>query len=509
MWTWLSRLVITLFLGISIFGCAERKAEVSGKAPDVTPPSEVTDFKAFAYEDRIEMSWQNPEDDDFKGLLLVRTETEVIDFPIWDESYEKGDRLGDGVVAYVGKGEEFKDSDITCGKTYKYFLFAFDESHNYSAPMKLEALPGGMVVGRIGFAVTELVDGRYLITGGISYGGPTDSAEVFDPASAGFELLHYHMSVARFAHTATLLQDGRVLIVGGFKEGLSDTLASAEMFDPATGRFDELSSKLNYARAEQGASILPDGKVLIVGGTDGIAPIASAEIFDPTTNEFSELSGSLADARMGFTVTPFVKDTNQYLLIAGGVGAEGFALDTAEVFNFSSMRFENLAGEEGKTEKMLCARAVHGAVALDESRVLIVGGYSGDEATGEPTSCVEIFDPNAAEPFNSAADLLQARSGFAISTLQDGRVLVCGGTGESLEIIGTAELYDPTLDAWTSAGTLIVPRTVSSLIPMPDGHMLLVGGNASGNFFEPKPVAAPELFDPDTLSFAFFVSCSK
>lgn len=506
---WLSRTVTSLALAILLFGCAEREAEVSGKAPDVYPPDKVTDFVAFAYADRVEMSWQNPDNEDFLGVLLIRSESNVIDFPVWGRSYEAGEVLGDGLVIYVDDGEEFKDYDINCGKTYKYFLFTFDKSHNYSAPAKLEAVPGGMIVGRLGFAVTKLADGRFLITGGIAYGGPTNTAEIFDPATGEFQLLPYRMSTARFSHSATLLADGRVLIVGGFKEGLSETLSTAEIFDPQSGRFRRLSSGLEFARAEHKAELLPDGKVLIVGGTDGMAPIASAEIFDPQTEEFEELPSELADARMSFSMTPFIKDSVQYFLIAGGVGTDGFALDTAEIFDTSDLRFENLSGEEGKTEKMLCARAVHKAVALDESRVLIVGGYTGDEVAGAPTSCVEIFDPLSTEPFLSAADLLQARSGFAVSTLSDGRVLVVGGTGAFLEIIATAELYDPALDNWTPAGTLIVPRTVAQLINVGDEHLLLIGGNASGNFFAPRPTSTPELFDPDTLSFSLYVSCSK
>lgn len=506
---WLSRVLISLALAIFLFGCTEREAEVSGEASDVYPPDEATDFVAFAYSDRVEMSWQNPENDDFSGLLLVRSESDVINFPLWGEAYEVGDSLGDGMAVYVGDGEEFKDYDITCGRTYRYFLFAFDKSHNYSAPVKLEALPGGMIVGRLGFAITELADGRFLITGGIGYGGPTDTAEIFDPTQGEFQLLSYRMSTARFSHSSTLLGDGRVLIAGGFAEGLSETLSTAEIFDPQSGRFSKLSDGLNFARAEHKAEMLPDGKVLVAGGTDGIVPIASAEIFDPQTGEFQELSNSLASARMSFTMMPFIKDSAQYFLIAGGVGSDGFALDTAEIFDVSDLRFENLAGDEGATDEMLCAHAVHRAVALDKSRVLIIGGYTGDEATGAPTSCVEVFDPLSAEPFTGAAELSEARSGFAISALSDGRVLVAGGTGEFLEIIGTAELYDPVLDSWTSAGTLIVPRTVAQLIFVEDGRLLLVGGNASGNFFAPEPVSTPELFDPDTLSFALYVSCSK
>ena len=505
---WRFRLALVLALTAILFGCPEREVEVSAESPDISAPDTPSDFKSFAHPDRIELFWDNPEDDDFTGMLLVRSEGGDVDLPAWGEAYEAGDELGDGVVAYVGDDEEFVDYDISCGKGYKYYLFAFDDSHNYSAPAKLEALPGGMAVPRIAFAATTLADGRVLITGGISYGGPTDTAEIFDPATGEFRLIADRMSSSRFYHTATLLADGRVLIAGGFKEGLSETLATAEIFDPATERFVRLSAELNRARAGHKSYLLPDGDVLLVGGTDGITPLASAEVWNAETEEFSELDDEMAYARVGFTMTPFERDGAQYLLVAGGVGTDGFALDTAEIFDTEQMRFENLAGEAGGVERMACAHAAHGAVALDASRILIVGGYEGDDVSGEPVACTEIFDPSSDEPFVRTGDLVQPRSGFAISTLADGRIAVFGGTGAWLEILGSAEVFDPESETWTSAGTMIVARTVPAAIPLDDG-VLLVGGNASGNLFEPKPLATPELFDPKGLNFSLFVSCSR
>jgi len=492
-----------------LFGCSEREVEVGGESPDISAPDRPTDFKSFAHPDRVELSWQNPENDDFAGVLLVRSEAEAIEFPEWRRSYDAGDVLGDGVVAYVGEDEEFVDYDITCGKAYRYYLFAFDDSYGYSEDAELEALPGGMVVPRIAFAATTLADGRVLITGGISYGGPTDSAEIFDPATGVFSLVSARMSTSRFDHTATLLADGRVLIVGGFKEGLSEALSTAEVFDPSSERFTKLTSSLAAARADHGAAVLADGRVLVAGGTDGVAPIASAELYDPESGGFSELASSLSVARMGFTLTPFTKDDEEFLLIAGGVGPEGFALDTAEVFSFDRMRFEGTDGQAGGADRMNCAHAVHRAVGLDGSRVLIVGGSQGDEVTGQPTACTEIFDPSADEPFARMADLATARSGFAIAALADSRVFICGGVGEWLEILGTGEMFDPAGGAWTPAGTMIIPRTVPHAIALDSGDVLVVGGNASDNFFSPEPLATPELFDPDSLTFALFVSCSQ
>jgi len=81
-------------------------------------------------------------------------------------------------------------------------------------------------------------------------------------------------------HTATPLPDGRVLVVGGSGSYLEDLLASAEVWDPATASFSPAGS-LAEARMVHTATPLPDGRVLVVGGGDGFVAFASAEVWEP------------------------------------------------------------------------------------------------------------------------------------------------------------------------------------------------------------------------------------
>src|SRR5439155_13455781 len=74
------------------------------------------------------------------------------------------------------------------------------------------------------------------------------------------------MADARFLHTATLLSNGMVLIAGGC--GTSGLLASAELYNPATGTFSDTGS-MTTARCEHTATLLANGLILITGGNNG------------------------------------------------------------------------------------------------------------------------------------------------------------------------------------------------------------------------------------------------
>jgi hypothetical protein len=84
----------------------------------------------------------------------------------------------------------------------------------------------------------------------------------------------------RYSHTATLLANGKVLVVGGMNFTSAPVyLRSAEIFDPAQGTWS-MSQSLNVGRYEHTASLLPTGKLLVVGGYNGASALADAEIYD-------------------------------------------------------------------------------------------------------------------------------------------------------------------------------------------------------------------------------------
>jgi Galactose oxidase, central domain len=98
------------------------------------------------------------------------------------------------------------------------------------------------------------------------------------------------LTTARCGHTATLLPNGKVLVAGGNTNGT--TLATAELYDPATGTWTATGS-LATARWLHTATLLRNGKVLVAGGADtNFNAFASAELYDPANGTWTA-TGSL------------------------------------------------------------------------------------------------------------------------------------------------------------------------------------------------------------------------
>jgi hypothetical protein len=233
-----------------------------------------------------------------------------------------------------------------------------------------------------------LKDGTVLVVGGYSVDSnrdPLESAEIYDPATGTFRSTG-SMAVARRNHTATLLDDGRVLVAGGYNglDGNTDgkgNVNAPELYDPATGLFSA-TGDMTSARRYPTATLLPNGKVLIVGGYDGSnVVLSSADVYDPTAGTFAP-TGSMLTARGRHTATDLM---NGKVLVAGGYDDQGTTIASAELYDITKGTFS-------PTGSMATARWRHAETRLLNGDVLITGGSDGSTAV----DTAELFNAQVA-----------------------------------------------------------------------------------------------------------------
>ncbi|TGN08791.1 Kelch repeat-containing protein [Leptospira bandrabouensis] len=143
-----------------------------------------------------------------------------------------------------------------------------------------------------------MLDGKnLLITGGTQAPSPyaITSSYIFDTETTAFTPTG-NMNGRRHLHNIVKLKDGRVIVLGGISEYDFDpmttdvfiTLNTAEIYDPSTGIFTEVPNRMKVPRSFSCSVLLDDGRVFIIGGTNGIfAPKDTTEFFDPDTQTFS------------------------------------------------------------------------------------------------------------------------------------------------------------------------------------------------------------------------------
>jgi len=129
--------------------------------------------------------------------------------------------------------------------------------------------------------------GLVLIAGGLDENSnPLASAELYNPATGVFTTIENALNTARYGHTAIQHAAGAIFIIAGLS-GIGAYLSSIEIFVPGanpvvTGVFTPAASGLSSARAGMRAQLLPDGRFLITGGNDGSdVALDLAEIYSP------------------------------------------------------------------------------------------------------------------------------------------------------------------------------------------------------------------------------------
>jgi hypothetical protein len=337
-------------------------------------------------------------------------------------------------------------------------------------------------------------------------------------ARAASFLTNSPMLSARLFHTATLLRNGKVLVAGGTSDlpFLNSNQASAELYDPAT-RTWTATGTMNHPRAWHTATLLPDGKVLVVGGVASLATnlfaAVAAELYDPATGKWVE-TGAPKSA-YGYVATTLLP--NGKVLVAGDPDPHsGVGLCAAEVFDPAS-------GIWTATTAFKTSCQYPTSTLLRNGQVLLSGGFNfffsglawGRDYDGKVTVRLppeNIRRPNDAQIYNPASGIwtsvknsggMSASSPHTATLLPDGKVLFVG-----VEMLNSppsgAFIYDPAGGTWTATSAMTSPRNFHTATLLADGKVLVVGGGVLSQFPNP-PIGNPtprailssaELYDP-------------
>ncbi|ATB27541.1 S8 family serine peptidase [Melittangium boletus] len=327
---------------------------------------------------------------------------------------------------------------------------------------------GRLALARLTHASVRLKDGKVLTVGGYNR-----TAELYGPGTGTWTRIADTHDTHRGA-TATLLPSGKVLLVGGESNWRNG--APAEIYDPNINAWSVTDASLT-PRLDHTATLLDDGRVLITGGSDatyGVA-MASAELYDPSTGAWTAAAPMLS-ARSHHTATLL---KNGQVLVAGGTGLDGMPQRAAELFDPTTHAWRTV-------EAMAEVRAFHSATLLPSGLVLVVGGGGGDWNSSAST---EVFDPSGLN-WTTTGTLHLPRRYHSTTILADGRALVAGGYHELTGIVTASEVYDSKSHSWILAGTMGTGRYQHTATLLTGGQVLVAGGHSTGD------QASAELYTP-------------
>lgn len=335
-------------------------------------------------------------------------------------------------------------------------------------------------LGVTGHTATALPGGDAVLIGG----GARDAAGLFqgegnilryDRQLGSFSVLPNGLTTPRSAHTATLLSDGSILVVGG-TDGLGNPTAAVERIDAATGA-TLATSTMDTARIFHTATLLPGNKVLVTGGTSNLDfsdPLAalgdilqSTRVFDVGTNSWSN-GPNLPQSRIGHRATALADGS---VLVTGGLAVTFFFGLPIPSFSNDARRYNPVSNSFSGAGSFSNGRAFHAQARLDDGRVMLVGGADGDVLTQTFASRADsrIYDP-VANSWSNGPSITQARAYGELVVAPGRRPTLIGGLA-TVDVTTTTgapadaiEYLDVAGTAWVTAGVQLMARPIAPVV---------------------------------------------
>jgi uncharacterized repeat protein (TIGR01451 family) len=327
-----------------------------------------------------------------------------------------------------------------------------------------------------------------------AHGGSTSSKPAILTVIQNIVVAGPSMISSRVNHSATLLPDGRVLLVGGsggMDASSTPAYATAELFDPATNTFSPTANNPTTNHSYSLATLLGNGQVLIAGGNDPLTGgngNKACDLFDPTTNTFSAAAPT-NEIRYLFT---FVTLPDGDALALGGNGPDGAGSADAEEYDVASNTWTVLPNTMATTFILAQSTVLPNGDVITEG-----GGYSSTAVSG--------FRPSTGA-FSVLTPLAQARQGGVATLLADATILVAGGqTQGTPATLSEAEIFDPYTNngngSSTPVGSMSTDRYYfATAVPLPFGRAAIIGGLSQSQ--NNTPVGPIDVYDPVSKTFS-------
>lgn len=413
-----------------------------------------------------------------------------------------------------------------------------------TAQTRTPAIPAG--VDRISFGISIGSNGSLKTTNYslVKY-DPAGPPPAGGPELVGsWEVLNTQLPI-RALHT-TLLHDGRLLLIAGSGNDENNFDAGsfrAVVWSPTTTVFKEIP--VPYDMFCAGHVTLPDGKVLLAGGTEAFPALdqgpstfkgsRKSYYFDPADDQFHQLgdmagahwypsltklgngdiwsAGGLDDQANGTVLTEmfdtsamswlpqnqvpqtwsfwgtyphmFLLDDGRMFYTGGHTFGDGLPGTGASLYDWTTSQMWDVPGLRQKDLRDQAGSVFIGP-AQDQKLMIVGGGNANGNTSG--TNLVDIIDFKASNPHYVPGPDLPGPGKMYVNlvNLPDRTVLAAnGGQLNRSANVQTAALYTPVTNSWRSVTADPVGRNYhSTSILLPDGRVVIMGSNPLDNSFE-------------------------
>jgi galactose oxidase len=300
-----------------------------------------------------------------------------------------------------------------------------------------------------------------------------------------------------------LMPDGRLLVSGGHLQD-DRGIATTYFFDQNGGW--QRGPNMAHGRWYPTVTELPDGRVLTMAGRDESGNVVTTpEIWE--NNQWVELPGA-GTLEIPYYPRNFVAPNGRIFMAGERVRSRWFDVDGSTATGRGKWT-------SGPLHIWQFNRDYGTAVMYEPGKVLYAGGGgftawpTPDHTAGTPTATAEKIDLNAASPaWTSAGSMSVPRRHLNSTILPDGTVLITGGTSgggfvdiNEADAARTAELWDPKTNRWTTLAANSIMRVYHSVsLLMPDGTVLHgASGNAMAGNVPVPDEKNHEIFSPPYL----------